>query len=317
MSYDARGMGDMTTGSPSIVTSGPNRARPSTEVDYRTVLVPLDGSPAAARALETAGWLARRFEAGLHVIAAAVARPETRWYERYLGTLIEAHPEITSARRSDDPDVAAAIDEATADLAPCLVCLATHGWSRSPGSVGSTFAAIASAATGPLVAVGPRSRPDPAEAARRLVACVDGSPTAELALPIAAGWARRLGWRLSIVTAAEHTPPPIIPGAHRHRAFGPDADPDDYVQRLAQRLDFAGLDVDAEVIWDRMSPHRGLADHLESHPATLLALTTHARTGIARVVLGSEAARIIHASPVPVLVHPVGASHPAASAPSA
>jgi nucleotide-binding universal stress UspA family protein len=311
-------MGDTTRNSaPTIEIDGGSRARRSTEVDYRTVLVPLDGSSAAARALPTAGWLARHFDAELHVIAATVARPETWWYERYLGAVVEGHPEVTSARRSDDPDVAAAVDAAASELAPCVVCLTTQGWSRSAAFVGSTFAAIVSAATEPLVAVGPRSRPDVADGARRLVACVDGSPTAELALPIAAGWARRLGLRLSIATVAEPTPPPIAPGGHRHRAFGPDTDPDDYIQRLAQRLDLAGLDVDAEVIWNPTSPHCGLADHLGDHPATLVAVTTHAGTGIARVVLGSEAARLIYASPVPVLVQPVGAFRPAGCVPPA
>ena len=39
--------------------------------------------------------------------------------------------------------------------------------------------------------------------------------------------------------------------------------------------------------------------------AALLAVGAHPRTGLARVALGSEASRIVHGSPVPVLVRPL------------
>jgi nucleotide-binding universal stress UspA family protein len=47
-----------------------------------------------------------------------------------------------------------------------------------------------------------------------------------------------------------------------------------------------------------------VSDHLEASPASLVAVATHARTGVARVALGSEAARMMYGSPIPVLVHP-------------
>ena len=51
--------------------------------------------------------------------------------------------------------------------------------------------------------------------------------------------------------------------------------------------------------------HISVGQHLDRHPADLMVVITHARTGFARAALGSEAARIIHRSPVPVLVQPV------------
>jgi nucleotide-binding universal stress UspA family protein len=276
---------------------------PPAPLRHRTVLVPLDCSRLAERALGTAGWLARRFDAELHVITADIGRDEAWWYGRYLDALVEHQPDITP-HRSDDPDVARAVRAMAAELAPAVVCVATHG--RSPGAavIHSTFAAIARASVAPVIAIGPGTRTVVDEASGRIVACVDGTSASETVLPATADWARRLGLRLSIVTAAEPTPPPIVPSTHRHRAHGPDLDPDGYIGRLMQRPELAGLDVDGTVIWDPISPHAGILDHLDQHPATMLAVTSHARAGIARAVLGGEAARIIHASPVPVLVHP-------------
>ena len=70
-------------------------------------------------------------------------------------------------------------------------------------------------------------------------------------------------------------------------------------------LDLDDLTVEPLVLRGSGGPHTVLARHLAEHPATLVAAATHARTGPARALLGSETARIIHTSPVPVLVLPV------------
>jgi nucleotide-binding universal stress UspA family protein len=49
-----------------------------------------------------------------------------------------------------------------------------------------------------------------------------------------------------------------------------------------------------------------IGQHLDGHRATLAVATTHGRTGLARTALGSEVARIVHRSRVPVLVVPPG-----------
>jgi nucleotide-binding universal stress UspA family protein len=127
------------------------------------------------------------------------------------------------------------------------------------------------------------------------VVCLDGSPSAEQALPLAAAWARRLGWRVSVVTAAD---PVLFPREH-----GPD--PEAYLRDVAEREVLAGLPVDTHVLWGVAYPYILIGQHLDRHPADLLVATTRARTGFARAALGSEVARIIHRSPVPVLVQPL------------
>jgi nucleotide-binding universal stress UspA family protein len=55
-------------------------------------------------------------------------------------------------------------------------------------------------------------------------------------------------------------------------------------------------------MYDPISPADGLSTYLDQHPAGLLAVTTHARTGLRRVLLGADAAKIVHASTAPALV---------------
>jgi nucleotide-binding universal stress UspA family protein len=193
----------------------------------------------------------------------------------------------------DEPDPVRAVTSAAHELDPCLVCMATHGRSRSASVVGSTFAGVAARRGAPLVAVGPRTflaggrraGPD------HLVVCLDGSATAERAIPLAAAWARRLGWRVTTVTAAD----PVLV----------DRDVEGYLDDVTRRPDLDGLAVDARVLWGPEYPHTLISRYATTEPTGLLVATTHARTGVARAALGSEVARIIHRSPVPVLVQPL------------
>ena len=277
---------------------------------YRAVLVPIDGSMLAELALGPAFWLARRFGAEVHAVAVA-APPEKPWLARYLAALTVRWPELP-VRHAQQRDAVAGVREAADALGPALLCMATHGWNRGHPIFGTEFTEVAAHTGRPLVAVGAHARvpPDGDDGRRRIVACVDGTPAAEAVLADAAAWARHRGWRLSLVTVAEPAPASIVPGAHRYRAFGPD-DPDAYLAGLRDRPELAGVDVDTAIVWDPLSPRDGLLGHLAERPATLLALATHARRGAARLWRGNETAEIIHDSPVPVLVRPLG--HPGTS----
>ena len=279
---------------------------------YAAVLVPLDGSEDAQRAI-AAGWmLGRSFGAALHVVTAGVGRAERSWYQGYLDRL-DPGPGLAARHLDDDPDVAGGIVATARHLAPCLLCLATHGRSRLAAVTGSTFAAVAARATDPLVAVGPHVAAGRRSDIDRLAVCLDGRAPAESALPVAAGWARTLGACVSLLTVAD----PAL--SHSHMAWDfaagtakrylPGGDPQAYLAGLAGRPELAGLEVDTQVLWSTSSgPHDAIADHLDD-AATLAVATTHGRTGLARTALGSEVARIVHRSPVPVLVVPPRAGH--------
>ena len=137
-----------------------------------------------------------------------------------------------------------------------------------------------------------------------LVACVDGTPASERGLPVAAAWAHALGMRLTLVTVAEPSPPPVRIGAPWRRHHGPNEDADEYIRRLGEQWAPVAPGLDSFVVYDPISAAAGMTDYLAAHPTGLLAVTSHLRDRVAHMVFGSGAADIVHTSTAPALVVP-------------
>jgi nucleotide-binding universal stress UspA family protein len=267
------------------------------EVSYGAVLVPLDGSELAERALRAAAWLAPRFAAELHVVTAGLCGSEVDWYDSYIGALRERAP-VAGWHVSSSSDVADVIVSTADALERSLVCMATHGRSRMAPIVGSAFSGVLARQSAPLVAVGPAALTFCDGADDRLVVCLDGGHAAEQALSLAAAWSRRLCLGVELVTAFE----PVL--SHQPELQG---DPESYLEVVAERAVFEGLAVDTRVLRDFDYPSLCVDEYLQRQPPKLVVASSHARVGLARAALGSVVARIIHRSPVPVLVRPLQA----------
>jgi nucleotide-binding universal stress UspA family protein len=294
------------------------------EVRYRYVLVALDGSKFAAAAAHTGRALAARFGAELHTVSVAEHADEVEVLRSDAAAVLgpDSAPEHVHVVVGDDP--AAAIAETAAGLGSSLVCLSTHGRGRVTGAVvGSVARSLLQGTQEPIVAVGPfADRPRPFSSTApvplsvpRLVACVDGSPPSESLLPVAGAWADALGMSLTILTVAEPAPPPVRLDATWNRRHGPEEDADSYIRRLGEKWKGVAKEVNAQVVYDPLSPADGLRTYLEQHPAGMVAVTTHARTGLRRVLLGADAANIVHASTAPALVVPLRAESDAQPSP--
>jgi nucleotide-binding universal stress UspA family protein len=295
--------------------------RRAADPDYRNILVPLDGSNLAAGALPTADALAKRFGATVHTIGVAgrYAGAEGRNIEitdlrddaaGALGT----HPDDDRVHVEVGDDVAGAVHRRADELGDCLVCMSTHGRGRVAGAViGSVARAVLERGREPLVAVGPLvAHPDPEDEAAtppleaaHLVACVDGTADSEGVLPVAAAWAHALGMQLTIMTVAEPTPPPVRIGATWRRHHGPDADADEYMRELGERWADAAPGSDACVVYDPISAAEGLKTYISTHPTGLIAVASHLRAGLERIVFGAAAADIVHGSSAPALIVPL------------
>ena len=149
----------------------------------------------------------------------------------------------------------------------------------------------------------PRSWPEPLSVPR-IVACVDGSVTSEQVLPLGAAWARALQMSMTILTVIEDAPPPLRPERRASR-YGTDVDAESYIDALVRAWRTTVAEVDGEVVRDPIGPASGMRAHLEQRPAGLVAVTTHARSGLQRALFGATAASIVHASVAPCLVAPV------------
>ena len=152
-----------------------------------------------------------------------------------------------------------------------------------------------------------------------IVVPLDGSPAAELVLPHASALAVRFGARMTLVRV---TPPPEVsvvatptaPFGTRSGELHPliEREREDaigYLDTLARHLKAAGIAVTFE--------HRdgsAAAEILELARmvgADLIAMTTHGRGGLGRLVFGSVAYDVVRAAPCPVLIVRVSAEQTA------
>src|SRR5579871_752888 len=124
--------------------------------EFRHLLVPLDGSEGAARALPVARALAGRLGAEIHTVSVATAPEHAGELRDHAAKLLGTDPadERVHVVVGDDP--ARTIRAQAATLAPCLVCMATHGRARVPEAViGSVARNVVAASAQPVVTVGP------------------------------------------------------------------------------------------------------------------------------------------------------------------
>jgi hypothetical protein len=112
---------------------------------------------------------------------------------------------------------------------------------------------------------------------------------------------------LAIVTVAQPVRDPVRPGTFAQRRFGPDGDADGYLESLVAEWSGSAPEVTGTVLYDPKSPADGLREHLPGQPGGFGRGHDPRRTGIERVLLGSEAARTVQQSPAPAHVVPVHA----------
>jgi nucleotide-binding universal stress UspA family protein len=115
----------------------------------------------------------------------------------------------------------------------------------------------------------------------------------ESIVPTVAEWAAMLRLSVRVVEVAIPSAGVLI-ARHEQNAHAE-------VEGVVERLRSLGVETDGEVLLGA-DPAEHIADRATGWPATLVAIATHGRTGAARVVLGSTAMKVVHASPCPVLV---------------
>jgi nucleotide-binding universal stress UspA family protein len=267
------------------------------------IVVPVDGSPAAERALPVATWLAGETGAPIHLLQVVAHPSGAPGAIHALGDLARRCVAPTWEVGVDD-DPVSVIAAAVGTDAPGVVCMATHGRDRSAAVLGSVAHAVIDRATGPVMLVGPEARPTSADDAP-VVAAVDGAADDDVrVVQVAAAWAARLGRPLVVATVAETAPPPYRPGRPRTGAQAGE-DPAAVLARLVQVAGVSDL-ADTRVVDDPASVRDGLL-RLVDRTTALLVMGSHRRVRPLRAVLGRESARVVRGCEVPVLVVPLPA----------
>ncbi len=291
---------------------------------YRTILVPLDGSPLAERALPYAEALARASGARLLLVRAALAHTfpgvdptedqvkAVREAEDYLATIaaqLARQGVVETAVFYGEP-VEAILEETRLRKAD-LVVMATHGRSGvSRWVYGSVAEAVLAESPVPVLLVQAwrdEGKLAPLAEHPRLIVPLDGSPFAEEVLPVALEVAGKLGGELVLLHVVSVSGQAVAAGRQPAGLEALKDEARDYLRQVADRLatSDAGLRVQYEV---RVGP-AAEAIVAASHDldASLVVMATHARTGLDRILLGSVAQGVLRHGSIPVLlVHPRG-----------
>jgi nucleotide-binding universal stress UspA family protein len=264
----------------------------------KTIVVPLDGSEFAERALVPAAALAERTGADVTLMTSkmggVVVEPE-----RYLRDAA-AKAGIAGANVAviSDHFAASGLRIVVADLADPIVCMSTHGHSGViQALLGSTAEDAIRLVHAPMLLLGPNVELSLATRLDNVVVCTDGTQTSKAIVPEVSDWIRALHLRAWAVQVLDPEARLALEEAGEQEAIEFGA-----VHALAESLlsrDGAGINWD---VLHRDDAADAIVDYVRDVRASLIAMSTHGRTGLARVALGSVTAAVVHNAPCPVLV---------------
>ncbi len=143
-----------------------------------------------------------------------------------------------------------------------------------------------------------------------MIVALDGSPLANAVLPHVPVWAKALDLDVTLVRVnpdiSDYYPLTLVPGSFFYEvpeetAKEMDVEAADYLGKMANRLRRQGIRSVEELLL-KGDPAAALVDLAQRSPDSLVAMTTHGRSGIGRWVIGSVADRVVRHSRVPVLL---------------
>ena len=287
---------------------------------YRTILVPLDGSPLAERALPFARTIAEAAGARLLLLRVAIPRdvpdsltnPEidesATDADAYLASLtpglattVPVQTTVLTGKPADR------IVEETQAHPVGLVVMSTHGRSGLGAWVyGSVASAVLRHVAVPVLVI-PRDCQSNWSERRpwRILVPLDGSDLSNAALVSATDLARLLGAEiclLSVVVPPTYVPiegyPNPVAGAV---SAGVGSTAEKFLYRIEANLRADGLIVSAQVT-ESGDPARTIADVARREQADVIAMASHGRSGLARLVMGGVATDVVRQATVPVLL---------------
>jgi nucleotide-binding universal stress UspA family protein len=316
---------------------------------FRCVQVPLDGLQFGEHALPWALSIARRANSPLEVIhvhhysgpfsaekvvafdrfPVAVLQERAKSYLNQIRAKLQrVVPLDVRTMLLEGTEPSAAIEERARNADVDLIVMTTHGRGAIGRAwLGSVTDRLVRETTIPVLVVHPAASPIDLTAEPvigRILIPLDGSLLAEHILEPAIAFGKLMNARITVLRVVE----PMILGGHEPFAEA-GAHPDqqvlrelqsihdrdlasarDYLAAVAGRLRGLSLDVEARTAIDDQPANAILRAAADCH-ADLIALSTHGRRGIARLMLGSIADKVVRGSSVAVLL-----LHPSSKSPS-
>ena len=287
---------------------------------FDKALVPFDGSTQVDRILPYVA----RFAGGLHmplVLASVLAPGPTSTLEqrreeaehhlqeivtRLIGAGVEATAVVAVGRPVQE--IVRLVEQGGCNL----ILLpprgeVAHAW----GALGSITEKVMQASPVPILTIPSlEAAPDQSKGApiTAVIVPLDGSSLAEMALPYAEELAQKLAAEVMLTRAISEsnvyigTMVDVLPYIDPRAMEAADDEAADYLERVADKLRAEGFAVQAQIL--RTQPASGIVALAHQTPQSLITLTTHGRSALARWFLGSVAEEVVETAETPVLVIP-------------
>jgi len=303
-----------------------------------SILVPLDGSTFGEHALPIAMSMARRMKAPLNLIHvhslldATYAelqvfdntldqelRNTERAYLHAIQKQVQDRLSVPVTIYNVDGDVATVVREQAESLRAGWIVMTTHA--RGPMGrfwLGSTTDELIRSTNVSVIAIHPGATPpdlvkDPA--IKHLLIPLDGTPLAEQILEPALAFGKAMEADYTLLRVVTPVYPVTLPAEpaifgnvaidimdrveKMHAELKKEAS--EYLDKVASRLRGEGLKVHLRVTIEEQ-PGVAILENAKP-PIDMIAIETHGRGGLSRLLLGSVADKVIRGSTLPILVH--------------
>ncbi|MEO7987511.1 MAG: universal stress protein [Gemmatimonadales bacterium] len=295
----------------------------------RSILVPLDGSPLAEQALPLAEAIAKasrarirlaivhqlplppanRDSANLFLTIELATKKSESAYLRRIAKEIRGRPRSEVRTAFLEGPVGPALDRYVQEMGVDMIVMSTHGRGALDRLwLGSVADYLVRTANVPILLVRPggkTKRRPLAATPRQILVPLDGSPLAEAALEPAVDLAKSLGVELFLVQVVTPVAPatdPLFPtGFDQQFSDLWREQAKDYLHDISERLRDEGVRATSATATG-YSVHQALLDLAPEGSGVLIALATHGRGGLRRLMIGSVADKVIRGAHGPVLV---------------
>jgi nucleotide-binding universal stress UspA family protein len=296
---------------------------------YSKILVPLDTSKTAEQILPNTRHVARKFKIpvelltvidiaeiarhisaekahGLHVLIENAERSSETYLRAVAGTFPDVEVSVTVEKGRPDETI---IEKGEADKA-MLIAMATHGRSGlNRFLLGSVTEKVLRGSANPLLLVRATEEVKAGGEAgfRTLIVPLDGSEVAEKVLPAVAETAKKLTAEV-LLFRVYHIPYTALGGDESFAAINYDEliatvrdEANQYLEKKAAEIKGLGVE---KVSW--LGKEGFAADEIialgRKTPDALIAMCSHGRSGVKRLVLGSITETVVRHTRDPVLV---------------
>lgn len=299
---------------------------------YDSILVPLDGSAVAEQALPVASSIARLSDAtlrlvhvhtphhpiyveGMPVIDESFRSRRKEHEQAYLkgvGERLASETGLTITCALLQGSVAETIAEYARSTGAGLIVMTTYGQGGFARAwLGSVTDALVRCSPTPILVVRPTEGAQDADRSptfQRILIPLDGSGLAEQIL----AHALALGTLMQAEYTLLHVVQPAALGGALPAVFAPEVDPNvlqqgeaaaqDYLDGVAARLRTKGARVQTHVLVSSQ-PAAAILDDARQKGIELIAMASHGRSGLARLLLGSITDKVLRGADVPLLLY--------------